>query len=76
MINLDFHFPKYQAEAESDRKIPVTSGYGLAYRDMLHAIQSVLHEFDHIRLTPTYEGGDIQIYFGSVWKKQEEFLNG
>jgi glycosyltransferase involved in cell wall biosynthesis len=39
---------------------------------MRAAVKKLLPSYPGIRLTEQYDGGDIQIYFGTVWNKQSE----
>lgn len=69
MLNLDFHSVKFPRKA--NRPVYISSGYGLAFLHMREALDRMLKNNNEITLTRnSYEGGDIQIYFGSVWDKQ------
>jgi len=67
---LDFHSFKYPIHP--GRKVNISSGYGLAFQDLFDAVVKKLPEVEtDITLARNpYTGGDIQVFFGSVWKDQ------
>jgi glycosyltransferase involved in cell wall biosynthesis len=62
MLKLDFHSPA------TTEKI----GYGRAYFDIRAQLQKI--QGNGISLVEPHTGGDVQIYFGSMWRKYREFF--
>lgn len=64
MIRLDFHSPA------TTEKI----GYGRAYFDIRGELEKMFPHDNGFRLTKAHTGGDVQIYFGSMWKKYKGYF--
>jgi len=71
MSILDLHSFKFPNRP--GRMVNITSGYGLAFQDLFSSVKSFLSKTDtDIGLAHSpYTGGDIQVFFGSVWKNQK-----
>lgn len=64
MIRLDFHSPA------TTEKI----GFGRAYFNIRDALKRLQRSDNGFRLTSPHSGGDVQIYFGSMWKKYKAYF--
>ncbi len=62
MLRLDFHSPA------TTEKI----GYGRAYFNIRAQLERM--QGNGIRLAEAYTGGDVQIYFGSMWRKYRQYF--